>query len=405
MSSADNANYLIRVALDSGITDRAELAHFMGQMEVESGGFVSMNERLGYSAERLLQVFPGRNGVNTRAEAEAVVAGGPEAIANSIYGGAWGANNLGNTEAGDGWKFHGRGYVQLTGRANYAARGEDLGLDLLNHPELAADRENAANIAVHYWQNRVVPNGHQLDVRAATRDINGGYNHLSERSLATQRWANRFQREYLEENGLVAPLPVTEDPPAREPLQGTEGGANDRRRMIEEDGPRDTSIPLGVLSTPEGAGMSPEGPRSGSTARIMDEPLYRNVRSAVERMETSIGKQWDENSERLSASLYGLAREKGFAPDDSLRVAFNEPTATRHGGEIVFLQRDGTGASPDPFANRTHMATQDALANSPDATLRMVAAQDAERVLAQQATQQIEQSEQQRQGEHLRLRS
>ena len=43
MSSADNANYLIRVALDSGITDRAELAHFMGQMEVESGGFVIMN--------------------------------------------------------------------------------------------------------------------------------------------------------------------------------------------------------------------------------------------------------------------------------------------------------------------------------------------------------------------------
>ena len=133
--------------------------------------------------------------------------------------------------------------------------------------------------------------------------------------------------------------------------------------------------------------------------------MYANVRTAVERAETAMGKKWDDNSERLSASLYGLAREKGFGPGDELRVAFNASTTTRQAGEIVFLQRDGAGASPDPYANRAHMTTQDALANSPDAMFRMVAAQDAERIQAQQVAQQLEQTEQQRQGEHLRLRT
>jgi putative chitinase len=389
MSSQGNANYLIRVALDAGITNRAELAHFMGQMEVECGGFVSMNERLGYRPERLLEVFPERNGMDTLAEARAIVAGGRQNIANAIYGGAWGARNLGNTEDGDGWRFHGRGYVQLTGRANYRAAGADLGLDLVNHPELAAERRNAADIAVHYWQTRVVPNDHQLNVREATRDINGGQKHLAERGAASQRWSERFERGYLEEHGLVERPQVIErepresrgSPPAADPGDKGQQG----RPIREADRVRDTRISVGSISDPDGH-------------------LFRNVRTAVETVEASIGKQWDDSSERLSASLYGLALEKGFRAGDELKVAFNAPTATRQAGEIVFLQRGGTELSPDPYANRAHMITQDALAESPDAILRKVADQQAEIGLKQQVAQQAEQFEQQRQGEALRVR-
>src|SRR5579859_6869076 len=154
MSAKANADYLMETATRSGIREPKELANFMGQMQVESGGYTSMNENLHYSGERLLEVFPGRNGMNDIAKANDIAAGGPESVANAIYGGHWGKMNLGNTEPGDGWKYHGRGYVQLTGHDNYARVGKELGLDLVNHPELAEDREIAAKIAVHYWESR-----------------------------------------------------------------------------------------------------------------------------------------------------------------------------------------------------------------------------------------------------------
>lgn len=195
MSSIDNADYLLKQARDHGITDTRELANFMGQMQVESGGFSRMNENLHYSGARLLKVFPGRNGMNTLEQANAVAAGGSDAIANQIYGGTWGKLNLGNTEPGDGAKYHGRGYVQLTGRDNYERVGHEMGLDLVNHPELAADRENAARIALHYWDTRVVANHHQTDVTGASVDINGGQNGLQDRKDAARSWSGKLGQE------------------------------------------------------------------------------------------------------------------------------------------------------------------------------------------------------------------
>ncbi|WP_051884454.1 XVIPCD domain-containing protein [Lysobacter antibioticus] len=198
MSTPSNRDFLLLRAYEAGIRDPKELAGFMGQMQVESGGFKSMHEGLGYSGERLLEVFPGRNGMDTKAEADAIVRGGRDAIANAIYGGAWGRENLGNTEPGDGARFHGRGYVQLTGRDNYERVAREIGIDVVRNPDLASDRENAAKIAVHYWQGRVVPNGHQTNVREATHDINGGYNHLKERREAVEQWERALTPEVME---------------------------------------------------------------------------------------------------------------------------------------------------------------------------------------------------------------
>ena len=198
MSTPSNRDYLLQRAYEAGIQNPRELAAFMGQMQVESRSFASMHENLGYSAERLHEVFPDRNGMNTLAEARDVVRGGREQIAETIYGGRWGRDNLGNTEPGDGWRFHGRGYVQLTGRDNYERAGRELGLDLAANPELAADRGNAANIAVHYWQSRVVPHGNQFNVREATHDINGGYNHLRERGQAVEQWERMLTPEVMQ---------------------------------------------------------------------------------------------------------------------------------------------------------------------------------------------------------------
>ncbi|MGO1069115.1 XVIPCD domain-containing protein [Lysobacter sp. CA199] len=198
MSTPNNRDFLLLKAYESGIHDPKELAVFMGQMQIECGGFKSMNENLNYSAAGLMKTFKGRNGMDTDAEAAEIARGGPESVANAIYGGRWGARKLGNTEEGDGFTFHGRGYVQLTGRSNYAAAAKDLDINLVAHPELAADRDTAAKIAVHYWQNRVVPHGHQHDVDKATYDINGGQNHLPERRAAAAQWEKALTPEVMQ---------------------------------------------------------------------------------------------------------------------------------------------------------------------------------------------------------------
>ncbi|WP_080934264.1 peptidoglycan-binding protein [Xanthomonas albilineans] len=199
MSELNNRDYLLIKAYQSGITDSRELAAFMGQMQIESGGFSKMHESLNYKPDRLLKVFPGRNGIDTEDKAKSIVSGGPEVIANAIYGGNWGKDNLGNTEPGDGWRFHGRGYVQLTGRGNYARAEREIGLNLTRNPDLAADRDNAVNIALHYWSSRIVSRGHQLDVREATFDINGGYKHLPERKAAVASWERMLTPEVMED--------------------------------------------------------------------------------------------------------------------------------------------------------------------------------------------------------------
>lgn len=92
---------------------------------------------------------------------------------------------LGNTEAGDGAKYHGRGYIQITGRNNYRAAGDALKLDLENNPALAAEPAIAARIAAWFWKTNKLNQLTQADsarnFKELTRRINGGYNGLSDR--------------------------------------------------------------------------------------------------------------------------------------------------------------------------------------------------------------------------------
>lgn len=92
------------------------------------------------------------------------------------------AKALGNKFAGDGAKFKGRGYIQLTGRYNYKRAGEALGLPLEKHPELVEKPEVAAKVAVWYWQNRVANKVDNFkDTTAVTKPINPGLKHLDQR--------------------------------------------------------------------------------------------------------------------------------------------------------------------------------------------------------------------------------
>ena len=194
--SKDNADLVMQVALDSGISDHRELANFMGQMQVESGNFNNFEENLRYRPEHFLETFRGHNGLSTLDQARVIIAGTPKTVAEAAYGGHWGAIRLGNTESGDGYAYRGRGFTQLTGRNNYRDIGDHLGLDLVNHPDDAAKPEIAAKIAIDFWKTNVVSNGHQQDVYWATHDINKAFNALAAREKAAAEWEHKLDAGY-----------------------------------------------------------------------------------------------------------------------------------------------------------------------------------------------------------------
>jgi predicted chitinase/5'(3')-deoxyribonucleotidase len=93
------------------------------------------------------------------------------------------AKQLGNKQVGDGAKYKGRGYIQLTGRDNYKKAGQALGLPLEKHPEMVEKPEVAAKVAVWYWKNRVAPKVDSFkDNKAVTKTINPGMKHLDQRA-------------------------------------------------------------------------------------------------------------------------------------------------------------------------------------------------------------------------------
>ena len=149
-------------------------AAFIAQIGHESGQLTRLAENLNYSAEGLMKTWPSRFDL-VRATAAARK---PEQIANIVYGG-----RMGNTEPGDGWKYRGRGLIQVTGKTNYAACGEALGADLINRPELLEQPQYAALSAAWFWSvnglNTLADAG---DLRKITQRINGGQNGAADRA-------------------------------------------------------------------------------------------------------------------------------------------------------------------------------------------------------------------------------
>ncbi|CAD0299582.1 XVIPCD domain-containing protein [Xanthomonas hortorum] len=104
--------------------------------------------------------------------------------------------------------------------------------------------------------------------------------------------------------------------------------------------------------------QSPVGPKP------QDAALVEQIRLSIAKLDESANKPWDERSDRMVASAYKLAVEAGFKPGDNVDVALNVPTDKLPGGVTMFVMRTGPGASPDPFANRANMPTQEAITAS-----------------------------------------
>ena len=152
-------------------------AFFIGQCSYESNKFRSLEENLHYSANGLMRTWPSRFPTLDVAEK---YAGNPEKIANFVY-----AGRLGNEEDGDGWRYHGRGVIQLTGKDLYANCGSGLGLDLLGNPDLLLDPQYAVLSAGWFWGKRglnALADTKSYDTM--TKRINGGLLGLDDRKAS-----------------------------------------------------------------------------------------------------------------------------------------------------------------------------------------------------------------------------
>jgi putative chitinase len=167
-------NPLVNALEEAQINNPARIAAFLAQLGHESSSFSRFIENLNYSADGLRATFP--KYIKTAAEA-AAYARKPEKIANRVY-----ANRIGNgsESSGDGWKYRGRGPIQLTGKANYTQFTRDVGskfgVDFVRNPDLVADPVWGFRAAAWYWNTRglnALADRGEFD--EITYRINGGY--------------------------------------------------------------------------------------------------------------------------------------------------------------------------------------------------------------------------------------
>ena len=161
------------------ITNNLRLSHFLAQCGHESGGFRAVQENLNYSAKGLATTF--KKYFLTEAAA-APYARNPQKIASKVYGGRMGN---GPESTGDGFKFRGRGYIQLTGKDNYTNFAKFIGEDTVSNPDLVATKYPLASAAFFFDSNKLWAicdkGADNATVTAVTKRVNGGTIGLADR--------------------------------------------------------------------------------------------------------------------------------------------------------------------------------------------------------------------------------
>ena len=253
---------IIREMLKEGFTDPREIAQVLALTNYESGGYQSTTESLKYSdPKRLVSMFKEVKNVN---QARMLIEQGEVAIANTVYGGGKGAS-LGNREPGDGWKYRGRGFIQLTGKANYAKTGQELGIDLVNKPELASTDPNVmAAVAVNFFKNskQLRSISQTGNFGESAKGLNGG-NELPGMPKRYQLYLKYL--EDLQKGELSTTTGTTEDPAAAEG-QTAAGMYGSNSSVTAPSG--GGSAP----AAPSSGGGTPAAPGGGAQAPMMGSP-------------------------------------------------------------------------------------------------------------------------------------
>ena len=218
------ADLLIELTVKHGINTTKRQAMFLAQIKHESSGMQRVTENLNYSRNGLLRTFGKYFNVSTASS----YARNPMRIANRVY-----ANRMGNgsESSGDGWKYRGRGLIQLTGKNNYKQFSEDTGLDAVGNPDIVATPEGAIMSAIWFWnKNNLNRSADDGDIRSNTRTINGGYNGLHER----EQFYTQAIRILGKDNGIGEPVAPKQETTKTNDVLVQKGDKGDLVRVIQE---------------------------------------------------------------------------------------------------------------------------------------------------------------------------
>jgi putative chitinase len=170
---------LAQLLPDYEINTPQRIAAFIAQCAHESGNFTALRENLNYRAVTLRKIFPKYFPTDEMAQQYAAMPNKQQAIANLVY-----ANRMGNgpPESGDGWRFAGKGLIQLTGRDNYTWFAASLGISVEEAAEYLETFEGAAQSACWFWEtNKLNQWADKGDILTLTKRINGGTIGLDDR--------------------------------------------------------------------------------------------------------------------------------------------------------------------------------------------------------------------------------
>jgi putative chitinase len=181
LTSLEGADIMTRALNAAGIKDSTQRAMIWGQVAHESANFTTLVENDRYSRKGLLTAWKGYfvDDPSSKYHVDNYL-GNPEAILNRVYAGKIG--NAKDEAVGDGYKYRGRGFIQLTGKGNYLAASRALGIDFVTYPDAATQADTAAKLAIWYFQTyRGGYKGSYGDNLLVTKYVNGGTNGLDDR--------------------------------------------------------------------------------------------------------------------------------------------------------------------------------------------------------------------------------
>lgn len=190
-----------------GVTEKGDIARFLSNVAVETGGFRLLEENLNYSAERLHEVWPKRF---PTVESARPYAKNPKALANKVYGSRLG--NAGRPDAG--WNYRGSGALQTTGYDNFLEVEKATGLPVTQNPDLLRDPVTGMKAALLYWKKRRLSK--VTDLAANRKGVNGGHHGLDEMKAYYAR-AIKLELSVPDRAAAPEPAPSAQDKPAPAP--------------------------------------------------------------------------------------------------------------------------------------------------------------------------------------------
>ena len=314
----------VRVELNRvGITDPVEQANVLAQIEAESA-LKPRSENLNYSAKRLYQIWGPDQKKNTVRfktldDAKAAAAKGEEHIASLIYDNR---KDLGNTEAGDGYKFRGRGFIQLTGKDNYKRYGKRIGVDLIANPDLANDPEVAVKLAAEYFADKKKKGVDFKDIAAVTKAVGpADPKAVEKRTQLAQKYItpgappgkkSEPPSQVAMAGVLGKPPPVPDFKPAADAITGFLGNAKQAVSSAFSDLPQISAPQMPQISAPQMPQISaPQMPQ-------ISAPDLKPAADAISGFLSNAGAAASSASDNLRTSMFGqepLSLPQISAPD------------------------------------------------------------------------------------------